>query len=74
MHEELLAELEGAASDGGEPAALIERAIAAQEELQGIVQKQLLRLKAVRGRFERRKPALAERSVGLLLAGVKVGR
>lgn len=74
MHEELLAELEGTSSDAGEPAELIGRAIAAQEELQGIVAKQLLRLRAERGRFERRRSASADRSGGLLLAGVKVGR
>jgi hypothetical protein len=63
MHEELLAELEGTSSDAGEPAELIERAIAAQEQLQGIVTKQLLRLRVERGRFDRKKPA------AMLIAG-----
>ena len=49
MHEELLAELEGARSGAGEPTELIERAIAAQEQLQRIVQKQLQRLRAEQG-------------------------
>jgi hypothetical protein len=51
MLDELLAELECTSSDAGGPAELIERAIAAQEQLQGIVQKQLLRLRAERGRL-----------------------
>jgi hypothetical protein len=68
MHEELLAELEGTSSDAGEPAELIERAIAAQELLQGIVTKQLLRLRVERGRFERKKPA------SLVVAGAKAAR
>jgi hypothetical protein len=68
MHEELLAELEGTSSDAGEPAELLERAIAAQEQLQGIVTKQLLRLRAERGRFDRKKPAV------LLVAGAKAAR
>ena len=72
MHEELLAELEGASSNAGEPAKLIERAIAAQEQLQGIVQKQLLRLRAERGRFQRRESS--SRSSGLQLAGSKPAR
>ena len=71
MHEELMAELEGAASGAGEPAELIERAIAAQEELQGIVQKQLARLRAERARFERRKSVASERTGGLMIAGMR---
>jgi hypothetical protein len=68
MHEELLAELEGTSSDASQPAELIERAIAAQEQLQGIVTKQLLRLRAERGRFDRKKPAV------LLVAAAKAAR
>jgi hypothetical protein len=68
MHEELLAELEGTSSDAGKPAELIERAIAAQEQLQGIVTKQLLRLRAERGRFDGKKPA------AMLVAGGRAAR
>ena len=72
MHEELLAELEGASSATGEPADLIERAIAAQESLQAVVHKQLQRLRAERGRLQpRRAPPADRRSEGLLLAGVR---
>jgi hypothetical protein len=69
MHEELLAELEGAPSDAGEPTELIERAIEAQEQLQRIVQKQLQRLRAERGRFGQEKSASPQRGGHLRLAG-----
>jgi hypothetical protein len=74
MHEELLAELEGASSEAGEPTALLERAITAQEHLQGIVQKQLLRLRTERGRFDRRRAKATHLPNGLLLAGMKAVR
>jgi hypothetical protein len=74
FHDELLAVLEGVASDAGEPALLIERAIAAQEQLHGILQKQLARLRAEKGRFEptQTKGARAERDGGVLLAGTRI--
>jgi len=68
MHEQLLAELDGTSSDAGEPAQLIERAIAAQERLQGIVTTQLLRLRAEHGRFDRKRPG------SMLLRGGSVAR
>jgi hypothetical protein len=69
MHEELLAELEGARSDAGGPTELIERAIAAQERLERIVQKQLLHLRAERGRFAPKKTAPSHRGRHLRIAG-----
>jgi len=74
MHEELMAELEGAPSEEGEPTELIERAIAAQEQLEGIVQKQLARLRAERRRFDRKGAKATDRSSGLMLTGMRAAR
>ena len=74
MHEEVLAELDGASSDEGAPPELLERAIAAQERLREIVQKSVRDLRAERVRFDRRRSALADQPTGLLLAGMRPSR
>jgi hypothetical protein len=74
MLDELLAELESASSDAGGPAELIERAIAAHEQLHGIVQKQLVRLRAERGRFVSKKVVAMDRSSSVRLTGSTTGR
>ena len=56
MQNELLAELEGISSSGANAAHLIERAIAANEQLQTIMQRQLQRLRAEKGRLVKRSP------------------
>jgi hypothetical protein len=66
MQNELLAELEGGCSSGWNAAQLIERAIAANEQLQTVMQRQLQRLRSEKGRLARRGLDSAPR----LLAGM----
>jgi hypothetical protein len=68
MQNELLAELEGATSSGANAAHLIERAIAANRQLQTVMQRQLQRLQTEKGRLARRGPESAPR----LLAGMPI--
>ena len=70
MHDELLAELDGTLADDADPVALIDRVIAAQEELQSSMQRQLARLKFERERFARRVDH--RRGATLLVAGVRL--
>jgi hypothetical protein len=76
LHQELLAELDCAAGapagdDDSGPVALIERAIAAKERLKNVMERQLVDLRAERGRFTPRKGRPAGAGAGLLLAGFR---
>lgn len=73
MHEELLAELERTdRQEEGDSAGLIEQAIAAEEQLHGVVLKQLARLRSERARLTRRPEGAAIRAAKPpMLAGVR---
>jgi hypothetical protein len=71
MHDELLAELEAASGSDDHSAKLLDRAIAAEEELHGIVRQQLTRLRHERDRFATGGGPRSSRSSARLLAGVR---
>ena len=73
IHNELLDEIEGAdREDGGEAAGSIAQAIAAEEQLHGVVLRQLSRLRAERARLTRRPDEVDVRAAKpLMVAGVR---
>jgi hypothetical protein len=71
MHHELLAHLERTSSVAPHPDELVDRAIAAQEELHGIIRKNLASLKAERDRI-RAQDGRPEPRSRLLLAGSRL--